>query len=195
MVNLVRTDFQLPPVDEKEVLRYAGVRGEADEGTLAILQECLQECATALSPKVCYRTLTWGEIEGAIAGAKESKGLKAALRGAKRVVLFAATVGIGVDRLIGKYVSLSPVKALFFQAIGAERIEALCEVFCAELSATCQGRVGKRFSAGYGDFPLSAQRDILRILEGNKIGVTLTDSLLMSPTKSVTALVGVDVEV
>ena len=48
-----------------------------------------------------------------------------------------------------------------------------------------------RFSPGYGDFPLEAQKDIFRTLDcSRKIGLTLNESLLMSPSKSVTAIVG-----
>jgi cobalamin-dependent methionine synthase I len=76
------------------------------------------------------------------------------------------------------------------QAIGAERIEALCDVVCAELKEI-YGSVGDRFSPGYGDFSLTAQRDIFTMLGCEKrIGLTLNDSLLMSPTKSVTAIIG-----
>ena len=49
-----------------------------------------------------------------------------------------------------------------------------------------------RYSPGYGDLPLGLQREISRILNMPKeIGVSLTEALLMTPSKSVTALVGV----
>lgn len=49
-----------------------------------------------------------------------------------------------------------------------------------------------RFSPGYGDLPLSAQREIFAVLDcGKRIGLMLNDSLLMSPSKSVTAFVGI----
>ena len=49
-----------------------------------------------------------------------------------------------------------------------------------------------RFSPGYGDLPLEMQRDIFRVLDcSRKIGLTLNESLLMSPSKSVTAIVGI----
>ena len=52
-----------------------------------------------------------------------------------------------------------------------------------------------RYSPGYGDLPLEMQRDISRILNMPKeIGVSLTQSLLMTPSKSVTALIGVSEE-
>ncbi len=49
-----------------------------------------------------------------------------------------------------------------------------------------------RFSPGYGDLTLLAQKDIFAVLDcGKRIGLTLNDSLLMSPSKSVTAFVGI----
>ncbi|MBR3258643.1 MAG: vitamin B12 dependent methionine synthase, partial [Eggerthellaceae bacterium] len=44
---------------------------------------------------------------------------------------------------------------------------------------------------GYGDLPLEVQPDLLGLLDASRrLGITLSDSLLMSPTKSVTAIVG-----
>lgn len=49
-----------------------------------------------------------------------------------------------------------------------------------------------RYSPGYADFPLSAQRELLALLDApRKVGVSLTDSLLMVPSKSVSAVIGV----
>ena len=51
--------------------------------------------------------------------------------------------------------------------------------------------VRPRFSPGYGDLPLALQREVFAALDcPRRIGLTLSDSLLMSPTKSVTALIG-----
>ena len=49
-----------------------------------------------------------------------------------------------------------------------------------------------RYSPGFGDFPLTAQREILSVLDAARaIGVSLTDTLLMVPSKSVSAVIGV----
>ena len=80
------------------------------------------------------------------------------------------------------------------QAIGAERIESLCDVFCEELSQELQeeGYLTSRFSPGFGDLPLTIQHDVFRVLDcSRKIGLTLNESLLMSPSKSVTAFAGI----
>lgn len=111
------------------------------------------------------------------------------------MIIFAATIGVGVDRLISKYSRLSPTKALCFQAIGAERVEALCDEFCNKMKTELEKdgeKVKPRFSPGYGDLPLETQKMIFSLLDCPKrIGVTLGDTLLMSPSKSVTAFVGI----
>jgi cobalamin-dependent methionine synthase I len=95
-----------------------------------------------------------------------------------------------MDRLIAKYSSISPAKALMMQAIGTERIESLCNTFCRDVAANRM--ITSRVSPGYGDIPMEMQRDIFVLLDCSKrIGITLSESLLMSPTKSVTAIFGV----
>ena len=48
-----------------------------------------------------------------------------------------------------------------------------------------------RFSPGYGDLSLEVQKEIFSLLDcPRKIGVSLGDSLLMTPSKSVTAIIG-----
>ena len=102
-----------------------------------------------------------------------------------------AGAGLEIDRLIRRYTSLSPAKALFFQAIGAERIESLCDAFCEELKKDGL-QLRPRFSPGYGDLPMELQKDIFRVLDcPRKIGLALNESLLMSPSKSVTAIIGI----
>ena len=193
-VTLNKT-YQAPPLDRREILRYAGCKS-ANEATASLLEACLQEVQDQLTYQVCYRVLPL-TTEGALcnfgAFKLHSQNLAANLKGCKEALLFAATVGVGIDRLIAKYGRLSPAKALMLQAIGAQQIEALCDLFCKDLAQELQVTLKPRFSPGYGDLPLSAQRDILALLDcGKRIGLTLNDSLLLSPTKSVTAFAGIE---
>lgn len=186
--------YMEPPFCEKEILRYAGCK-EADSGISALLRACINEAKDKLTYKVCYRELsvtTNGNVCNLEAFRLQSQKLAVNLKGCKKVILFAATVGVELDRLIAKYGRISPSKALMLQAIGAERIEALCDVFCADIARDMNVGLKPRFSPGYGDLPLESQKDIFAVLECEKrIGLTLTDSLLMSPSKSVTAFVGI----
>ncbi len=195
MIN-VRT-YDAPAIDRKEILRYAGAR-ERDPALDTLLSQCLEELEGELTYKICFaefpvrreeRRLDLGFLK------TSSRDLAKNLSGCDRVVLLAATVGIALDRKIARYMSLSPTKALLMQAIGSERIESLCDAFERDLLEEV-GRDGgvlrPRFSAGYGDFPLDAQREIFSVLDCYKrIGLALNESLLMSPSKSVTALIGI----
>ena len=179
--------YEAPPVDRREILRYAGVRGDAPE-IEELLEECLAEAADKLTYKVCYGEFSVIFKDDSIdLGFAEttSTTLRRHLEDCEKIILFAATVGIGIDRLIARYATVSPTKSLLFQAIGAERIEALCDVFNSEYG-------GSRFSPGYGDLPLEFQKDIFSALDcPRRIGLTLNGSMLMSPSKSVTAIIGV----
>ena len=116
------------------------------------------------------------------------------LQNCPKVILFTATVGLTIDRMIQRHFVTEPAIAVWLNAIGSERVEALCRLFCTELKAdyAAEGLVPiERFSPGYGDLPLAFQKDIFTLLDcPRKIGVTLNQSLLMSPEKSVSALVG-----
>lgn len=187
-------NYSQPPVCEKEILRYAGCR-EADGEMTALIQKCMAEVKNKLTYKVCYRVLPVA-VQGACCDfgtfTLTSEKLAANLRGCREVILFAATIGVEIDRLIARYGRLSPVKALIFQAIGAERIEALCDAFCADMAKEQGIGFKPRFSPGYGDLSLTAQKDVFAALDcARQIGLTLTDSLLMTPSKSVTAFAGV----
>ncbi len=180
---------ELPPVDRGEVLRYARMRTPTAEVS-ALLDEVLGEVLPIVEGKVCYRVLPVSKTDGGITlgpADVSSENLKTALGDCPFAVLFAATIGFGTDRLITKYNRLSPAKALLIEAVGNERVEAVCDLFQSKFADA-----RPRFSPGYGDLPLDFQRQVFALLECPKnIGVTLNDSLLMTPVKSVTALFGI----
>ncbi len=183
--------------NKKEILRYSGCKSCNDEIN-GLIESCLEECKDKCIYKVSFRefNISFDKDTLDLSFAKvNSKGLKKNLDGCFKIILFAATVGIDIDRLIMRYSRSNPAKALIFQAIGAERIEALCDAFNEDMRQDFlkQGLyLRPRFSPGYGDLPLALQKDIFRVLDcQRKIGLTLNESLLMSPSKSVTAIIGV----
>ena len=182
-------------VSEKEILRYARV-GRADTETLNLLNSALTEASAVLTYGVCYAEFDISVNDGICDfGFFEikSENLSKNLIGCRRAIVFAATVGIGLDRLIAKYSRISPSRAFMLNAIGAERIEALCDTFCKDTESHLAAKLRPRFSPGYGDLPLCVQKDVLTILDASrKIGISLNESMLMSPSKSVTAIVGIE---
>lgn len=183
-----------PPFCEKEALRYAGCR-DADGETLLLLRDCIDEVSDKLVYRVCYRELPVmirDELCDFGSFSVHSRQLAKNLDGCASVLLFGATVGVEMDRLIAKYGRISPARALMLQAIGAERIESLCDAFCREYAEENGVGLRPRFSPGYGDLPLEVQKSVFAVLDcPRKIGLSLNDSLLMSPSKSVTAFAGI----
>ena len=186
------------PVDEGEILRYAGVRPDGREENLALVRELLPAALSAMRYSVSYAEFEISRKENSLCLGflnTDSKDLSKNLDGCDSVIAFAATVGIEMDRLIAKYSATSPARALILQAIGAERIESLSNLFTAEIAAE-KAALGQslkpRFSPGYGDLPLEMQKNIFEALDcPRKIGLSLNENLLMSPSKSVTAIIGV----
>lgn len=199
--------YKAPEVDKNEIRRYCGIPFSADnvsEATDKLIDECIAEISGKLVYKVCYEeyNISVSDADDKVIdlgfAKTESKALKKHLSGCERIIVFAATVGIEIDRLIARYGILSPGRAAVLQAIGAERVEALCDAFCEDTERNMKEKgcgLTRRFSAGYGDLPLSLQKDIFNRLDCHrKIGLTLNDSMLMSPSKSVTAVMGVTSE-
>ena len=186
-------EYSAPEINKKEIHRYAGERSATDS-----LSPIIDGCLGEILPKLCYK-VAFCEVDVSIAENEvdlsfvrvSSKALAKNLSGCDRAIIFAATVGLAPDRLVTRNLVCSPTKALVFDAIGAERIESLCNAFCEDMRK--DGKILRpRFSAGYGDLPIEVQKDIFRLLDCPKnIGLTLGESLLMTPSKSVTAIVGI----
>jgi len=193
MSTVFTKSFNPPPFDKNEILRYTGAKEYLPE-IEKLIDECIEEVKSKLIYNVCYGhfplSLCDDAVDLSFMQIRSEKLIKN-LSGCDSFVLFASTVGIEIDRLIARYGKISPVKALIFQAIGAERIESLCDAFCRFVEAE-YGNIRPRFSPGYGDLSLEVQRDFFRVLEPNKkIRLVLNESMLMTPSKSVTAIIGI----
>ncbi len=180
-----------------ETLRYSGVRGEADAFLQSLAQSCMEEVAEIAVCKACYARLPV-DISGErlMIGdcCVRSSSLARHIQHCSEVFLFAATLGAGVDRAIQKYSLLKPSKGVVFDGAASAAIEAWCDQVdvCLQEQVKEVGTLRARFSPGYGNFPLSFQRDIVELLDCQRnLGLTLSDSLLLVPTKSVTAVVGI----
>ena len=191
--------FLPPQIRMDEILRYS--LSDKENPPTQLISECLLELSDKLTFKVAscrFPVKIQGDFVDFGFAKVRSASLAKNLSGCNEAILFCATIGMEIDRLIAKYGRISPSKAVLFQAIGAERIEALCGAFNDEITETYQkdGLYTKpRFSPGYGDYPLEAQKDIFRVLDCyRKIGVSLNESMLMSPSKSVTAIIGISKE-
>lgn len=188
-------------INRNEVKRYLGFRGisEIDDKMSSVIEECIADIAREITPREIHKTfpIIWDETAGGcgFAGIQVERGnLVRNLKGCDEIVMMAVTIGPGPDRLVRRAELRDMLKAYTYQAVGAAAVEAWCDEVNELIRREAEERrlfTRPRFSPGYGDFPLEVQKDFERILEMPKsIGVSLSDSLLMTPTKSITAVVG-----
>ena len=186
-------------INEKEALRYSGFTGDfslCEEEIKADFYKAEEELEKNFTPKVCFAFYDLKREGEKIILPFEclSKDLNLCLKDSESILIFAATLGIKTDLYIKKNMISNKTRALYAEGIGSEKAERLCDFFCSEIKEEIGGEayITPRFSPGYGDFKLEHQRDIFKLLEPEKnIGVSLTKGLLMSPCKSVTAVMGI----
>ena len=193
--------YKAPDYNYKNILRYAKVDESTDEID-NIITSCIEELNNKLQYYVCYREypITFlpncnnSSINLGFTTASSSN-LLSNLEGCTHIVVFAATIGLQIDRLISKYSNISPSRAVIMNAIATERIESLANTFNNDITSEkhALGYITKpRFSPGYGDFNINTQKDIFEALNCSKnIGLSLKDNMLMTPSKSITAIIGI----
>lgn len=120
----------------------------------------------------------------------ESEGLMKNLSGAAEAYLIAVTLGTEVDTYLHRLGFLSGARRFAADAVASALAEALVCLADRELSCSLDCR--PRFSPGYGDLPLSYQQVLLeRVNAESLLGIRLTDTSFMLPSKSITAIMGI----
>ncbi len=199
-------ELTIEQIKRREIYRYLGYRGQTpDDRICQMIEEVLQELLRVIRPKNLYQRFSCRIQDKRIIQLQsdalqgewifQSAALAENLAQCQEVILMAATLGIEADKLLQKYEIMNITKASITQACGGACIEAYCNLLQEQIRAEEQEKgyyLRPRFSPGYGDFPLEAQKQMFDCLQCTKrLGVTLTDSLLMYPTKSVTAIIGI----
>lgn len=132
-----------------------------------------------------------GDVTEFAFGSVRSRTLARFLSPCRSAVLFAATLGMGIERYLCSLQSSGAAKSFFADAVASAFIEGVCDR-AEELIAGRFGKVTGRFSPGYGDLALDIQEGLLASLNAERLlGITLTDSMLMIPRKTVSAIIGV----
>ena len=173
-----------------DIMPYLRMGGRAPDDALAARIGELREKALAeVRP-----ARTWRRMAIPQAWLDESKALSIRLAECREAYLACGTLGAAFDAYHRRISVRSGADALIVQAIGAAAIEKVMDGI--EDSIRAELAPGEslvtRYSPGYADFPLAEQRTLLGLIDApRRVGVTLTDSLLMAPSKSVSAVIGV----
>jgi hypothetical protein len=127
--------------------------------------------------------------------ALKSPTLARIMRHATEACCFVATLGGRIDREIEKLMKARKFsEAYLLDAAGSLAIEDAVESFChdRQTSFQLQGMTTTmRFSPGYCDCPVSEQQALFRLVSADSIGVTLSDTSMMQPRKTISGLFGV----
>lgn len=188
-----------PQVPLKEVYRYMGYKGRTPGRDIQSRVEAVMEkLRGAAQPRLLYQRfpLVWQKGNAQAAGfALQGQDILNNLRGCGEVYLIAATLGSGVDRLITRLALDSSADMVILQAVAAASLEEVLdqEEQAVKEQLRPQGlSLRPRFSPGYGDMPLSMQPRLLSALSAPRLlGLSVTDSLMLTPQKSVTAFAGI----
>lgn len=165
----------------REALRYLRA-GPGDAVALALVEEGFATLE-AVAPRHIWRAFPTGLLLNAF----QSQTLASHLEGCEEAALFAATLGTEADGLIRRAEAINMAQAAALHACAAAKIEAYCDTVQAEI----EGAKRPRYSPGYGDFPLSAQKTLLALLDAQRrIGLYITSGGMLAPMKSITAVLG-----
>lgn len=180
-----------------EALRYLGVKEDPDGAAEREMSEIADRLSQAVQPRYVYRVFPITHApEGVVL---QSSGIVLTGRTAGEMLeqcgqaaLLLCTLGAGFETLLRSVQARDMAQAVMLDACGSALVEAGCDEAERELAARFPAlHLTDRFSPGYGDLPLTLQPLICNVLDGaRRLGVQVTESLLMNPSKSVTAVIG-----
>ncbi|MBQ9833395.1 MAG: Vitamin B12 dependent methionine synthase activation subunit [Clostridia bacterium] len=184
-------------MDKFEAARYLGIKPSAlDKRTEELIEKCGRKLEQTAAPKHIHAVFDISVSDENVSFPDfevKSRDLAKHIDSCSQAALFAATLGVAADRLISTASYSDISEAAVMQACAAVLIEEYCDEAMKEVaSAEHKKFLRPRFSPGYGDFSVSHQKDILTILRANaRIGLFATDSNMLVPSKSVTAVIGI----
>lgn len=179
------------PMDDtlRAALRYLGIRN-GDEAVYAELSALKASLAGRITPRSVWRACLLTEPP-ALDVRAYALGRKM-LADCTQAVVLVCTLGAAFDLEVRRLSARDMRRAALLDALGSAWVESACDAAEDEIRARFPGmHLTDRFSPGYGDLPLTLQPALADFAGARRIGVTLTDTLLLNPQKSVTAILGV----
>lgn len=191
-------EFALTTIDTYEVLHYMGCPPEqADASLKHMVEECAGQLMQVAQPRWISHTFSISRLDEGICLDSglllPGRDLAVHVEGCHQLVLFAATLSSQVDRLIRQAESRDMLQALCLDCCATAAVEQLCDWVEEQIHDQYpHSYFPFRYSPGYGDLPLSVQGSLLSMLDApRKLGLCASSSHILTPRKSVTALIGV----
>lgn len=179
--------LKLSRLDRAEALRYMGVRGaKADANTLELMDRAEEEIFRVSRPAWIFAEI---QRDSPALGGNDIQSL---LKNCEKVILLAVTLGIGVDRAVRRFQVSDMALAYVLDCMASVAVEQAADLAEQELKRLYPDlHLTRRYSPGYGDYPIERQTEVIRILNAEKkLGLSVTSGCMMNPSKSVTAVIG-----
>lgn len=149
----------------------------------------ISECKSVLLP-VCFRISDRETVDFDFCTV-HSNSLVHFLGESSQLILAVSTIGMGIERYLTSFSTDSVAERFIADAVSSSFVEGVCDR-TTEIISKKYNIVTGRFSPGYGDLSIEFQRPLLEVLNASRLlGITLTESFLMIPRKSVSYLIGV----
>ena len=180
--------IKLEKLNRNEAVRYLGGAGIRLNYRMDVLMdECEKAVLEKASPKYLYveKDLPCPQIMG-------GKDIESHLNGCEKAIVMCATVGSEVDKLIRISQISDMARAVVMDSLASVAVEQVCNAFDKIIAEKYSDyNLTFRFSPGYGDYPIELHKIFLQMLDApKKIGLCTNDNFLLTPTKSVTAVLG-----
>jgi hypothetical protein len=180
-------------------LGYARGRTALDRKTEEIIKEEIELSAKLLGPKqviasskVVLNPPSSVKLEPGLT--IRSVKISELLKNCSIAYGFAVTIGPHIEEKMQYFIEKKEAaRALIIDAIGSVMAEELAEISNAQIRDEAAGLgllTTMRFSPGYGDWSVMGQKNFLKWLGADKIGIKLTEQFQMLPEKSVSAIMG-----
>lgn len=187
-------------IEEERVLRELRIpvlktlKEMPEKNVAGFIKTAIDAAYTLIEGAGVYRTFKVEKSEIAESPTLfDSPRVKKLLQNCHYATLLAATIGSKLENKVDAIKHSDASAAYYLEMVGgwmadymAEKVDQLIE---PEILKNAYART-MRYSPGYGDWDLKAQVEILRLLDAKKLGIELTESYIMIPRKSVTAVIG-----
>ena len=187
----------LEPLKMSEIKRYSGLDQYTDFPVHLLDQAC-NEAYLLAHPQATWQIYDYDVSTATIMGAQpltlQAPKIINYLSGAVQVVVIALTIGQQLENKVSEYfISGEYTSGLLLDAAGTAAVEVAADQVCEFIKrqAAQQGYLAlPRFSPGYGNWDVTVQPLILELANAHFINLTATDSCMLEPRKSITAVIG-----
>lgn len=205
--NTVAVNTKNIRIKKRDVIRLLGYENkEIDPHLGKVIDDYINKANDLLQPKAGYITKKITKLDrknGRVILEEDTlevgKIIAAQLKNTESIVLFQCTIGDKVElyseELFNKGDSL---EGYIVNLSGSEFAESTADFIHSEirkLAEKNQLQVTNRFSPGYCNWNVNEQFKLFGLFPENFCGISLTDSALMKPIKSVSGLIGIGTDV